>query len=233
MKFLKSVFNGMLGVLKFIMMVIVVLLFTMAFYGIVTLVQYTIFAKGEFMIWTVHKSSTKLVFAFEIIFGCILVEKLYLKDLKIEIAKRFFKRYKLTIIATFIVIMYFLVFNVSVFYNNKIVNYSFFAPQGKEYIFTDVKSIDTGVYGFKKLFGHSKGEFYYIIQFNDGTKIDLNLDGGTKEDKDPYQVKEEIDKTLVNLRIPKKADSKYFYLYAEHLDKKYSDRIKNILYNVK
>ena len=129
--------------------------------------------------------------------------------------------------------LYFIIANVSVFYSNKIVNYTFFAPQGKEYSFSDIKSIDAGVYGSRVPYVHSKGDFYYTINLKDGTKLNLDLSGGVKDGKDMYDAIVEIDKMFVDSGIHKTSDITHFDLYAKNLKKVYSDKMKKILDNVK
>ncbi len=135
-----------------------------------------------------------------------------------------------------ILLVYVLLFNVCVITNDRIINHSFFLPQGRVYSYNDVVSIDTGIYGKKKLtipFADRSGEFYYIITLKDGIKIDLNGDaGGTQISQDIYEVFEKIDKTLVSMDIKKTASIDNFELFEKDLDKMYSDKIKDILNNV-
>jgi hypothetical protein len=89
------------------------------------------------------------------------------------------------------------------------------------------------VYG-KKLylpFTHSKGDFFYVIELNDGTRIDLTEMGGVKNDIDERFIIEKLDKQFVNMGIPKKASIVNFEYNT--LDKIYKDKIRNILQNIK
>jgi hypothetical protein len=136
-----------------------------------------------------------------------------------------------------ILLIYVLLFNVCVITNNKIIDRSFLLPQGRDYNYSDIDSIDTGVYGKKKIkipFIDQSGEFYYIITLKDGTTIDLVGDtNGTRNNQEMNDVIEELDKTLVNMSVEKTAKTDNFELLEKSLDKIYSDKIKNILNNVK
>ncbi|WP_312476577.1 hypothetical protein [Neobacillus sp.] len=85
----------------------------------------------------------------------------------------------------------------------------------------------------KKQDGHSKGDFYYIIELNDRTKIDLSAQeyGGFKNDEDPRFILERLDNQLVKMGIPKKASMKNFEYTTKNLAKTYTDKIRNILEN--
>ena len=123
-----------------------------------------------------------------------------------------------------------MVVNVSVVFKDSIVDHSFFLPKGNKYSYTDVKSINTGIYGKSIPFSHSRGEFYYIIELKDGTKINLfGGSGGTKNGEDIYLIILELDKIFVDAGVPKIVDSKNFDITAKKLDKIYSDRIRSIL----
>ena len=97
--------------------------------------------------------------------------------------------------------------------------------------------INTGVHGKKKLylpslFAHySNSDFFYIIELDDGSKIDLTEVGGVKNDEHPYFVIEELDIQFVNMDIPKVSSMENFIYSTEHLDKVYTDKIRNILEN--
>ena len=81
---------------------------------------------------------------------------------------------------------------------------------------------------------HYKGEFYYIIEFNDGKKINLNDSiGGANGNEDVYKIFEDLDTSFVNMGVKKTASMENFEALSQRADKKYSDRIKGILENVK
>lgn len=64
-------------------------------------------------------------------------------------------------------------------------------------------------------------------------KINLNGDAaGTKNNKDIYELFEEIDTTFVDSGVKKSASMEHFELLEKNLDPIYANRIKKILKNV-
>lgn len=204
-------------------------------------IQAKLFLPQEYIMWIFKSPYSRLVLIYEwyIIFGFVYILS---KDLRafilwvINSKKSFIKRHKMSVLFIFIilniVLMYTILYNVTVITNNKIINYTFLSPQGKEYVYEDIVKIDTGIYG-KKQYTHSKGDFYYIIQLNDGTKIDLTEIGGTKNDVDHRFIIEKLDGQYVNMGISKASSMENFEYCTKHLDKIYTDKIRNILVNIK
>ncbi|WP_432408405.1 hypothetical protein [Wukongibacter sp. M2B1] len=242
MKFLRGLGKIFLSIFTYILAIIIILILTLGIIVMTTVIQSAIFVPDEFIIWAAHDSGTRVVFIFEIVFGMMCINFINGKIFKFPSLVstkpfRFIKKNKARSIAAFSIILiiaiYFMIANISVISSDKIVKHTFFMPQGKEYLYSDIKIINTGVYGNNIPFVRSKGEFYYIVELNDGTKINLSNTGGTKDDKDIYQTIMELDKFFVEAEIPKKVDSRYFDLCEKDLDKIYSNRIKNIFENVK
>ncbi|XRG80158.1 hypothetical protein V5E38_07590 [Rossellomorea sp. GAMAL-10_SWC] len=91
------------------------------------------------------------------------------------------------------------------------------------------------MYGKKRniLFRHTKGEFFYIFELKNGTKIDLTEVGGVKNEIDERFIIEKIDIKLVHIGIPKESSMQNFKYCTEDLDKIYTDKIRNILKNTR
>lgn len=229
------------GIIFWILSLIGVFILTLASFVLIGVIQEKLFLPQEYVMWIFKSHYSRLVFIYELyfIFGFGYIFNKHLREFilwVINLRKNFIKRHKMSFIFTFIilniVLMYTILYNVTVITNNKIVNYAFLSPQGKEYEYNDIVKIDTGVYA-KKAFTHSKGDFYYIIQLNDGTKIDLTEMGGVKNDNDPRFIIEKLDSQYVNMGIPKVSSMDNFEYCTEHLDKIYTDKIRNILLNIK
>jgi len=186
-----------------------------------------------------------LIFDYYIFFGASYA---FRKDFRIWVnsLKSHLKKYSrpfLFIFATLnLVLLYTIICNVTVITNNKIINYTFLSPQGKEYKYNDIVKIETGVYGNKQPhlpFAHyTTGDFYYTIQLNDGTKIDLTDTGGPHnadniELNDPHFIIERLDREYVNMGIPKVSSMDNFEECTKNLDKIYTEKIQNILLNKK
>jgi len=214
------------------------------FAALIEVIQGKLFLPQEYIMCIFKSPFSRLVFIYElyIIFGFAYI---FNRDLRkfvvwiINFKKGFIKRYKVFFLSTFtilnVILIYTILFNVTVITDNKIIDYTFFSPQGKEYNYNNIVKIDTGVYG-KKLylpFTHLKGDFYYIIQLNDGTKVDLTEMGGSKNDDDPRFIIEDLDSKYVDMGIHKVSSMNNFEYCTKNLDKIYTDKIRNILLNTK
>ncbi len=78
---------------------------------------------------------------------------------------------------------------------------------------------------------HSKGDFFYIIEVDRGTKIDLTEVGGVKNNEHEYFIIEELDHQFINIGISKESSMANFEYTTKHLDEIYTDKIRNILKN--
>jgi hypothetical protein len=225
-------------ILRFLGFVAIILL-SIGIFVLIAFMQEALFVPKEYIIWMFRSPYSRLVFIFEVY---LFVGYFYLFNKEFRDAWRygvFFKKYKKIILtavaAVTIVMLYTVITPVTVVKADKIINYSFFSPQGKEYSYNDIVKIQTGVYGKGRssLFGHSKGDFFYIIELNDGTRIDLAEVGGTKKDEDERFVIERLDRKFVEMDIPKEASMKNFEFTKKNLAKIYTDQIRIILENTK
>jgi hypothetical protein len=212
------------------------------FYTLIGIIQGKLFLPQEYLMWIFKSPGARLIFIYEIF---IIIGYFYFfnKNFReaiiwvINLKKSFFKKYKVLLICIFIVLnitlLYTILINVTVITKNKIIDYSFFSPLGKKYVYSDIVKINTGVYG-KRLYlpiTHNKGEFYYIIKLKDGTKIDLAEMGGSKNDADPRFIIEKLDIQFVSIGITKVSSMDNFKYCTQSLDKIYTTKIRNILQN--
>ncbi|KAB7709056.1 hypothetical protein F9802_02705 [Bacillus aerolatus] len=223
------------SIIFYILSLIAIVILTMGIYILIVAIQEKLFVPPEYMMWAFKYPASRLVFIYELyLFGGLfyIFHKGFRKTLN-----SLFKKHRKQILSTFItfniVLIYIITSAVTIITNNKIIDYSFLSPQGREYSYNDVVKVNTGVYG-KKLylpFTHSKGDFFYIIELDDGSKIDLAEVGGVKNDEHEYFIIEELDIQFVNMDIPKVSSMENFEYSTEHLDKIYTDKIRNILEN--
>ncbi|WP_413377259.1 hypothetical protein [Alkalihalobacillus sp. 1P02AB] len=197
----------------------------------------------DYIIWTFNYPASIFVLIYELYLFFIMfyfLQKRFRKKKGIKQVNskdNFFKRNKKSIYALFvasnIVLFYIIVSAVTVVTNNKIIDYSFLYPQGREYSHAAVVKVSTGVYGKNSYipFKHSKGQFFYIIELADGKKIDLTEAGGVQNNQHEYFIIEELDREFVNSDIPKVSSIKHFEYTTEHLDEIYTEKIRNILEN--
>ncbi|OIK10778.1 hypothetical protein BIV60_20110 [Bacillus sp. MUM 116] len=235
MRTLKSMLLGLLGL-------IAVIILSVAIFAFISFIQEKLLVPNNSLIWVIKSPASRFVFIYEfyLMFGLSL---LVYKDLR-KWFSRFYKKHRRTVFPIFgilnIMLFYAIVTDVAVVTNNKIINHSFLIPQGKEYSYNNITKITAGIYGKKQFLGSSKGDFYYIIELNDGTKIDLG-DGGSSyasfnednNEADPRFILAKLDRQWVDMGIPKKASIANFKYTSNSLAKIYSDKIRSILENTK
>jgi len=222
----------------------VIFIVTLAVYVLIGAIQEKLFLPQTYTMWLSKYPFSRLPLIYEIyiIFGFLYI---FNKNIRksilwvIHLKDNFTKRNKIFLLVTFIalniLLIYAILYNVTVVTNNQIIDYTFFSPQGKAYTYSDIVQIDAGIYGKKKTLNqyphYAKGDFYYIIQLKDGTIIHLTDVGGTREGEDERLILEKLDQQYVGMGIPKTSSMANFEYATENLDKIYTDRIKNILLN--
>lgn len=238
MKIIKSIIFWVLSIISIIILSIMC-------FALIIFIQSKLFLPKDYLMWVFKYPASRLVFIYEFYFMFLFFYIINKRLISFKIPfvdgiTNFIKKNKKSFTAIFttinVILLYIIIVNVSVISDNKIKDYSIFSPLGREYSYEDVVSIDTGVYGNKiRLpFMHSRGDFYYIVEFNDGRKIDLNDSvGGTKDNGDMYKIFEDLDASFVNTGIKKTASMENFEFFSQRVDKEYSDRIKNVLENIK
>ena len=232
---MKKLKNIILRVLALIAVVIL----TVGIFIIIQFLQDTLLIPNDYIIWIFKSPYSGLVIIYEIyLMGVFFF--LFNNEIRNVVRKGIlFKKVSKTFSHYFYpfqsVLLYTIMINVAVITKTKIINYSFFSPQGREYRYNDIEKIQTGVYGkgHASPFRHSKGDFYYIIELNDGAKIDLTDVGGTRHDIDERFIIEKLDKQFVNMDIPKSSSMKNFDYAKKHLAKIYTDKMKSIIKNTK
>lgn len=228
-----------------LLFIIAIFILTISFFALIGAIQRKMFFHEGYVLWIFKTPFSSLIFIYEFyfIFGFSYIFSKNFRWVVKEVVNSkndFIRRYKTILIPAFtvlnIVLIYTILFNVTAIGSDKIINYTFSSPKGKEYTYKDIVKIEAGIHGEKKSFPslQSKGDFYYIIQLNDGIKIDLNNEvSGTKDNEDPRFVIEKLDKEYVDMGISKVASMKNFEYTTKSLDKIYTDKIKNILENIK
>ena len=225
-------------ILKSVMRWITILVGTLVlfFCGYIVLfkIQEFIFVPKDYFMWTFNSPQNKLIFVLEIILIIFIIYKVNLhKEKKNDFdfykkSKLKWKKYKKKFIIISVILLYAVIVDVSVIGFSEIKTYSFFKPLGKAYSLKDIKYINAGVYGSRIPYIRNKGEFYYKINFNDGSVINLNDSlGSTKEEMDTYLEIEKLDRYFVSKGIEK--NSSMANIEYLELDKQYVDRFKRIL----
>jgi len=207
-----------------------------------SIIQSLIFVPDDFIMWTVGDSVPMLtLFLFTILCYYFFIIRKARKDaaesnefLKIG---NFIKKYRKNIIATFLGVIvitgYYMITNVSIISSDKIVTHSFFYPQGKEYSYSDISAIHTGVYSSSIPFVRFKGDFYYKLEFNTDKKINLANVSGVKDFEDSWLTIMELDQIFTEFAETKNVDTKHSDKFLMGLGKLYRDRVINVFENVK
>lgn len=242
MKVFKAIIFGILSLVGTVILILGSL-------SLILAIQSKLFLPHEYIMSVFKYPISNLLFVYIMLGFYYITDKLFHilnKDSKKNSnSKRFFpnnnkKPFLTTFVILNIVLIYAILVNVTVITNNKIIDHTFLSPQGIEYGFNDIIKIDTGVYGKTKhsVFPHySKGDFYYIIQLNNGTKINLIDEFPVTNFDDPayhlYSSIEKLDTQYINMVIPKISSMDNFKYCTQNLDKIYTQKIQNILLNVK
>ncbi|WP_143011246.1 hypothetical protein [Natronincola ferrireducens] len=201
-------------------------------------IQALILVPDDFIMWAVGDSiPTLALFLFMMIAYPVINFTHIKKDQTFLKASNLVKRHKKVSITAFLgvamIIGYYMFTNASVISSDKIVTHGFFYPQGKEYSYSDIKALHTGTYNRTIPFIRDKGEFYYIIELNNGKKINLANIGGVKDHRDSWLTFMELDQVFTELDVVKNVDAKNFDSHLKNLDPLYRGRIQNIFENVK
>jgi hypothetical protein len=239
LKFLKSIVLG-------VTFLIGLGISTVGAFALISAVQAKLFLPEEYLLAVSKYPFSNIAFIYEVYFIVAFIfvfNKDYRKSiLEVGSINRIVKKHKKPFILAFtainIVLLYAIVFNITVVTENKIIDHTFLSPQGKEYGYSDIVKIDTGVYGKKRklLFNHfSTGDFYYIIQLKDGVKINITDERMIIENDgykpDPRFIIEKLDSQFVEMGISKKSSMDNFEYCTKNLDKIYTDKIRNIILN--
>jgi len=219
-----------------------IIILTFSFFALIGAIQTRLFVPKDYILWIFKYPLSILIFIYEIYFIFVFLYfiskgfRKFILDFKNSIINKYKKHLVSSFIIINIVLFYAIVFNVTVITINKITDYSFLSPQGIQYSFNDIVNIETGVSGKKIKFPYShytKGDFYYIIQLSDDTKIHLTDVGGTNNNEDPRFIIEKLDSQFVKMDVHKESSMDNFEYSTEHLAEIYTDKIRNILLNVK
>lgn len=236
MKALKSIVFGLFGI-------ITVLILFLAIMAFISFLQEKLFVLDSSLLLIFKSPASKFIFIYELylMFALFLLLN---KDLR-KWFSGFLKKHRRIVFPIFcivnITLFYAIVTDVAVVTKNKIINHSFLVPQGKQYNFNSITKITTGIYGKKQFFGPSKGDFYYIIELDGSTKIDLGDNGVSpiifnEDDNDEADFRfilAKLDRQWVEMGIPKKASMSNFKYTFDSLDGTYSNKIRSILENNK
>lgn len=162
----------------FITSIFIIILTIAIFVGIGAL-QESIFVPKDYLMFMFKPPYNYFVFFFEIELMVLLVSRIYKRvknvDLKwtMEIWN-FAKKHIIITILINVALLYMCITGITVVTENKITDYSFYNPMGKEYSYSDISKVAAGFKGKKLgIFPKNAGDFYYIVTFKDGKEINF------------------------------------------------------------
>lgn len=121
--------------IKVIIALIVSLVLTLALFLLIGVIQSKLFVPEDYIIWIFKSPYSSLIFIYEFFIICFLFS-IFLKDVKLfpYSISGFIKEYKRPFIIIFIIsnmlLAYTILFNISVVSEDKIIDYTFFSPNG-------------------------------------------------------------------------------------------------------
>jgi len=237
--FIKTIGRIFLTILKYILLLISLVILPISIWVIIGIVQSSIFGRDDYIMWAVGDSVPILaLFLFKVLCVYLFIFRKAIKEhnefIKIT---NFVRRYKINSIAIFLGILtlcgYYMITNVSFISSDKIVTHSFFNPQGNEYSYSDIKALHTGTYNRTIPFVRSKGEFYYIVELDNGKKINLATVGGIRDNEDSWLTIMKLDEAFMEFDVTKNVDAKHSDKFLKDLGKLYRDRVINVFENIK
>ena len=241
-----QIFSILRKIIFLVFSIAAIFIMTMVVFVLISAIQEKFFLPQSYTMWLSKYPFSRLPLIYEIyiLFGFLYLFNKQVRKaigewihLKANGRKRFKSVFLVPFIVLNILLIYAILYNVTVITNNQIINYTCFSPQGKAYTYSDIVQIDAGIYGQSRTLNpyphYTKGDFYYSIQLKDGTILHLTDVGGTRDDEDERLILEKLDRQYVNMGIPKTSSMANFEYSTQHLDKIYTDRIKTILLNTK
>lgn len=176
-----------------------------------TIIPEKVLAPEGTKVWTVG-NGYKFIFLIELFIISVvpIVMNGVLKSKEETVAYRFIKKHRVGMIFGLLLVTYVICSDTSYVLENQIVCRNPLNPWGTTYELEDIAGVDTGFYGYRQMFGHQQGDFYYYVRFKDGSRIDLNSIGGIVEDDmgdTTYQHIQALDEKLVARGVGKIAST--------------------------
>lgn len=200
----------------------------------ITKLQEIIFVPRDYLMFVFKPPYSYIFLFFEVEILVVFISKLYkkVKNIEWKWADQLFSFVKKNIIATIIlniVLLYVCITGITVVTKNQITDYNFYNPTGTIYSYSDISKVKAGFKGksFNRFKGHA-GDFYYIVNFKNGKKINFYQANSAFEDT--YLELEIFDKLIMrNSKVQKESSSDNYQFCS--FDKRYVDRFLRIIAN--
>jgi len=233
-RYLKQPNKKVKGAVAIFITSIFIIILTIAIFVGIGALQESIFVPKDYLMFMFKPPYSYFVFFFEIELMALLISRIYKKVKNIELKWtvdlcNFAKKNIVVTILLNIALLYMCITGITVVTENKITDYSFYNPLGKEYSYSDISKVEAGFNGKKfGIFPKGAGDFYYIVSLNDGNKV--NFYQANSEFEDTYLELEIFDKLIMDTGKVEKTSSKENYELCD-FDQRYVDRFLRIIDN--
>lgn len=206
---------------------------TLVFFVLIDKLQQLIFVPEKYLLYMFKPPYSYLIFFFEIEIIMFAVQALYkmnkYSEWKWSVSVfSFMKKNILIAVGVNLFIFYMCITGITVVTQDKIIDYNFYKPSGVIYSYEDIIKVETGFKG--KAFGvfrRNAGDFYYITNFKNGTKVDFYQASSPYEDT--YLELEIFDDLIMKNDVEKNSSSDNSQ-YCD-FDQRYIDRFLRIISN--
>lgn len=233
-KFLKQPNKKFKGTVSLLLGLITIVVLSIVIFIGITKLQENIFVPNDYLMFMFKSPYSYLFLFFEIELIVLFTAALYkrVKNVEWKWANELFNFIRKHIVATVIFnlfLLYVCITSITVVTKNQIVDYSFYNLKGTSYSYNDISKVETGFQGkfLKVLKGHA-GDFYYIVNFKDGKKI--NFYQANSPFEDTYLELEIFDDLIMDTGKSQKISSTDNCELCS-LDQRYIDRFFKIIEN--
>lgn len=234
-KFLKQPDKKTRGTGYMLLILLLTIILSLSIFVIITKLQELLLVSKDYLMFNFKTPYCYIFLFFEIEIVAVFTSRLYkkIKNVEWKWAFQIFHFMRKNIIITAIlnlILLYMAVMGITVVTKDQIIDYSFLNPKGTVYSYNDISKVETGFKGKRlKVFKGHAGEFYYIVNFKDGKK--MNFYQSNSPFKDTYLGLEIFDKNIMQTGRVKKISSKRNYELC-YFDSRYVNRFLRIIDNL-
>jgi len=233
-KFFKQHDKKVKGTAAMLLGILLTLILSITVFVGITKLQEIIFVPGDYLMFMFKPPYNFFFLFFELEIIVVFFSKLYKRVKNIEwmwAAElcNFMKKHIAASIIFNIVLLYVCITSITVVKKDQIIDYNFYNPIGITYSYNDISKVQAGFKGKSlKVFKGHAGEFYYIVSFKDGKKINFYQANSAFEDT--YLELEVFDKLIMDIGKAQKISSSDNYEFCD-FDQKYVNRFLRIIKN--
>lgn len=222
----RNIILAIFNVFSIIIIAIVAIVAVIFIYIGITWMQEKLFVSNNYIFYQFNWPNSYLIFLFEFEILAICIYFLFKSKINNEIQwvadlVRGIKKHWIITIVINVVVLYFTITSVTVVNYDKITKHTWHNPKGIEYMYSEIKSVDTGFKGnIIGSAGKKRGDFYYDITFKNGKSLSFNAAITDKYDV-TYTEYEVFDDLVMKGNVTKTGsteNSKYSYLDQQYIE---------------